>query len=216
VLTILLTRHGQTEAWDPERYLGQNWPVDLSERGRRDAVALGERLKSVPIDRVISSPLPRAQDTARLIVGERPLEIEIDRRIIEFDYGTWEGMSTPEIKEKLTHEYELYEANPAIFEVGGGESGLEAAQRVVGLIDDMLAWWGGSADRTVLLVGHSSINRALLAAVTNVPMADYRRRFQQDWANLTVLRWASLLSGPLLVLVNDVAHVRGVGGVTWD
>ena len=216
MLTILLTRHGQTEAWDPERYLGQHWPVDLSDRGRRDAVALGERLKSVPIDRVITSPLPRAHDTARLIVGERPIEIEIDQRMIEFDYGTWEGMSTPEIKEKLTHEYERYEANPALFEVGGGESGIEAAKRVMGLIDDLLAWWGGSGERTVLLVGHSSINRALLAAVTDVPMADYRRRFQQDWANLTVLRWETLLSGPLMVLVNDVAHVRGISGVTWD
>jgi broad specificity phosphatase PhoE len=211
-----LTRHGQTEHWNPERYLGQNVPAALSERGRRDAAALGERLQAVPIDRVISSPLPRAQETARLIVGERPLEVEIDERMIEFDYGTWEGMSTPDIKAKLGHEYELYEANPAIYEVGGGESGLEAASRVKGLIDAILAWWGGEEDRTVLLVGHSSINRALLAAITDVPMADYRRRFQQDWTNLTVLRWETLLGGPLMLLVNDVAHVRGVGGVTWD
>ncbi len=215
MLTILLTRHGQTEHWDPERYLGQHLPVDLSERGRQDAVALGERLQSVPMDRVISSPLPRALETCRLIVGRRALTIETDERLLEFDYGSWEGMSTPEIKQQLTHEYELYEANPALHHVGGAENGLQAARRATALIDDLLAWWAGHGDRTVLLVGHSSINRALLAAVTDVPMADYRRRFQQDWTNLTVLRWEDLDSGPLILLLNDVAHNRGVGGITW-
>lgn len=215
MLTILLTRHGQTEHWDPERYLGQRLPVNLTDRGRADARALGQRLGTVPIDRVISSPLPRAHETARLIVGERPLALETDERLLEFDYGSWEGMSTPDIKQKLPTEYALYEANPAIYHVGGAENGLQAAARVGALIDDVVAWWGGDGDRTGLLVGHASINRVLLAAVTNVPLADYRRRFAQDWTNLTVLRWEHLDSGPLLLLVNDLGHVRGTEGVTW-
>ena len=68
----------------------------------------------------------------------------------------------------------------------------------------------------MLLVGHSSINRALLAAVTGVPMADYRRRFLQDWVNLTVLTWKDVDGGPLLSLVNDMSHVRGTSGDTWQ
>jgi probable phosphoglycerate mutase len=127
--------------------------------------------------------------------------------MMEFDYGTWEGMSTPDIKEKLAHEYELYEANPAIYRVGGAENGIDASRRAASVIDDLLAWWAGEGDRTVLVVGHSSINRALLAAITQVPMADYRRRFQQDWANLTVLRWDDLEGGPLMLLVNDLNHI---------
>lgn len=215
VLTILLTRHGQTEHWDPERYLGQRIAADLSERGRQDAVALGRRLASVPIDRVIASPLARAAETAHLIVGDRALTVETDARLLEFDYGDWEGMSTPQVKEQLPNEYALYEANPAIYHVGGAENGLQAAARVSALIDDVLLWWGGSGDRTCLLVGHSSINRVLLAAISGVPLPDYRRRFLQDWTNLTVLRWDDLDSGPLLMLVNDLAHVRGTDGVTW-
>ena len=215
MLTILLTRHGQTEHWDPERYLGQRLPVSLTERGRDDARALGARLRAVPIDRVVSSPLPRAHETAQLIIGERQLDLENDARLLEFDYGSWEGMTTPDIKAKLPTEYALYEANPAIYHVGGAENGLQAAARARALIDDVVAWWGGTEDRTCLLVGHSSINRVLLAAVTDVPLADYRRRFLQDWTNLTVLRWEDLDSGPLLMLVNDLGHVRGTDGVTW-
>ena len=76
MLTILLTRHGHTELSEPDQYLGRRMPASLSERGQAGRRRpLGERLKSVPIDRVISSPLDRAQETARLIVGERDLEI---------------------------------------------------------------------------------------------------------------------------------------------
>ena len=49
-------------------------------------------------------------------------------------------------------------------------------------------------------------------AVTGVPLADYRRRFLQDWVNLTVLRWPDADSGPLLVLLNDMAHIDAALG----
>ncbi len=216
VLTILLTRHGHTDLSVPDRYLGRRIPASLSEEGRTAAKALGARLTSVPIDRVISSPLERAQETARLIIGERKVELETDERMIEFDYGAWEGMTTDDVSDRLHDEYALYDANPAIYRPGGGENGNQAGMRASALIAYLLDWWGGNGDRTVLLVGHSSINRVLLAAVTGVPMADYRRRFLQDWANLTVLRWHDADSGPLLTLVNDMAHNRGLVGDTWS
>ncbi len=215
MLTILLTRHGHTDLSVPDRYLGRRIPASLSQQGREAAEALGNRLASVPIDRVISSPLERAQETATLIVGERGIDVETDERLIEFDYGGWEGMTTDEVSSRLHDEYELYDANPAIYRPGGGENGNQAALRAQALIDYLLEWWGGIGDRTILLVGHSSINRVLLAAITGVPMADYRRRFLQDWTNLTVLRWEDPDSGPLLVLVNDMAHNKGVVGQTW-
>jgi broad specificity phosphatase PhoE len=215
VLTILLTRHGHTDKSDPDRYLGRRIPASLSDRGRQDAVALGERLKSVPIDRAISSPLERAHETATLIVGGRSIDVETDERLIEFDYGGWEGMATDEVEQKLPEAHELYDANPAIYRPGGGENGNQAAVRAMALIDYILEWWGGEGDRTVLLVGHSSINRVLLAAVAGVPLVDYRRRFLQDWVNLTVLQWPNRDAGPLLALVNDMAHVRGTSGETW-
>jgi broad specificity phosphatase PhoE len=151
-----------------------------------------------------------------LVVGERQVDFEADERLIEFDYGGWEGMTTQEVSTRMPDEYALYDANPAIYRPGGGENGNQAALRASALIEYLLEWWGGNGDRTVMLVGHSSINRVLLAAITGVPMADYRRRFLQDWANLTVLQWESLDSGPLLVLVNDMAHIKGAIGKTWS
>jgi broad specificity phosphatase PhoE len=207
---MLLTRHGHTDLSEPDRYLGRRVPAPLSERGRQQAMALGERLKSVPIDRVISSPLERAHQTAQLIVDGRGLEVETDERLIEFDYGGWEGMTTDEVSSKLATEFQLYDANPAIYRPGGGENGIDASRRAIALVDYLLEWWTGKDDRTVLLVGHSSINRVLLAAVTGVPLADYRRRFLQDWVNLTTLRWDDRDSGPLLVMLNDTSHLAAL------
>jgi broad specificity phosphatase PhoE len=66
-------------------------------------------------------------------------------------------------------------------------------------------------------VGHSTLNRVLLAVALGVPLRDYRRRFRQDWANLTVLRHGSRYGGGWqLLLANDVAHLRGITGATWD
>jgi hypothetical protein len=55
----------------------------------------------------------------------------------------------------------------------------------------------------------------LLTALLGVALRHYRRRFRQDWTNLTVLKYVTD-NGAELVLGNDVAHVRGIRGVTWD
>ena len=217
MLTVLLTRHGHTDRSEPEQYLGQKIDVGLSERGRSDAEKLAERLAGVRIDRVISSSLQRAVETAQILARDQGVSVETDKRLIELDYGEWEGHTLEDIDRMFPGERALYESNPAIHEVGGGESGLEVAARLGRLIEELLSWWSEQGgDRTCLLVGHSSTNRVLLALLLEVPMSDYRRRFRQDWVNLTVLRWDNAEAGPLLVLANDQGHSNGIRGATWD
>jgi probable phosphoglycerate mutase len=217
VLTVLLTRHGHTDLSEPEQYLGQHVHATLSERGRADAIALAERLRDVHVDRIISSPLGRAVETAEIIGGPNGAPVEVDDRLAELDYGAWEGLTIEEIEGKFPGERDLYDADPSIHRVGGGESGLAVAARVGDFMETLIGWWQGTAgDRTCLLVGHSSVNRVLLAVVLGVPLADYRRRFKQDWASLTVLRWETRAAGPLLMLANDEAHTKGLRGATWD
>lgn len=217
MLTVLLTRHGHTDKSEPEQYLGQRIHASLTERGRRDAQALRERLEGVHVDRLISSPLGRAVETAQILASGTQVSVETDERLSELDYGAWEGLTVDEIDRQFPAERDLYEENPAIHPVGGGESGLAVAARLGAMLEDMLVWWQAEAeDRTCLLVGHSSVNRIFLAVVLGVPLADYRRRFKQDWASLTVLRWESREAGPLLMLANDESHSKGVHGPTWD
>jgi broad specificity phosphatase PhoE len=218
VLTILLTRHGHTDRSEPEQYLGQRLPAALSARGRKDVRALARRLAAVPIDRVVTSPLSRAVDTAELLVNARDIKVEPDNRLTELDYGAWEGHTLEEINSLFPGEHEQYERDPATHHVGGGESGYEVVARLAPLFDELVGWaeqGKAGAERTCVVVGHSSVNRIALAMLLGVELNDYRRRFDQDWANLTVLRWPDRASGPRLLLSNDLAHARGIRGVTW-
>jgi probable phosphoglycerate mutase len=216
VLTLLLTRHGHTDRSEPEQYLGQHVEAALSERGRASAARLGERLAEVRIDRIVASPMTRAAETARIVARGR--HVDLDPRMAELDYGKWEGLTLEEIEDRFPGEFEEYDADPAGNRVGGGESGRQVARRLGSLIDELLAWaeTSGEADVSCLLVGHSSVNRVLLATILGVELRDYRRRFRQDWANLTVLRWPDRKEGPMLLLDNDVSHIRGLHGATWD
>ncbi|HUG46796.1 MAG TPA: histidine phosphatase family protein [Candidatus Limnocylindria bacterium] len=214
MLTLLLTRHGHTDRSESERYLGQNSRARLTERGRADAAALARRLEGVDITRVISSHLERALETAGIVAAGRP--VEADPRLAEMDYGQWEDLTVEEIERQFPLDYARYENDPSTLHVGGAENGLQVAARVGSLLGELLDWWETErGDRTCLLVGHASVNRVLLAYCLGTPLADYRRRYQVDWASLTVLRWAARRDGPQLLLANDLAHVRGLRGVTW-
>lgn len=216
MLTLLLTRHGHTVRSTPDQYLGQGIVAPLSERGRADAELLAARLTGVTIDRVLSSPLERAATTAAIVAaGMAP--VETDDRLKEMDYGAWEGMTIDDVERERSAEYALYDEDPSTFHVGGAESGNDLAVRVRSFIGDLLDWWEAEGDdRTVLVVGHASLNRVMLAVLLETPLRGYRRRFQFDWLGLTVLRWSVRQSGPALLLANDVAHMRGTTGATWD
>ena len=239
MLTLVLTRHGSTPRSDPEQHLGQRLDLPLSDTGRAAARALGERLAGVPFDRVMSSPLARGRETASLVVPG--VDFEIDSRLAEMDYGRWEGLTYAQIDAADAAGRRRWEEDPAGLACPGGESGDQVARRVRSLLVDLLDWAdrsgggvlpasGGEASPAsvagassasvgprVLVVAHSTTNRVLLSVALGVPIRDYRRHFTQAPANLTVLRFpGSLDEGASLLVGNDVSHIRGVRGDTWE
>lgn len=237
MLTLVLTRHGPTTRSQPEQHLGQRLDVPLSEAGRAAARDLEARLTGVAFDRVISSPLVRARETADIALRGGP--VEQDPRLAEMDYGTWEGMTYQQIEASDGDYRTRWEADPGRLPCPDGESGDDVARRLRAFLDDLIDWSHHPADpfdpydptdetavleaaadvpdRRVLAVGHSSTNRILLCVALGVPIRDFRRRFRQEPANLTVLRFPGRTgAGALALLVNDVAHLRGVNGTTWD
>jgi broad specificity phosphatase PhoE len=214
VLTLVLTRHGSTPRSEPEQHLGQRIDIELSDAGREAARALARRLAGVDLARIVSSPLRRSQETASIVAGERSVGVE--PRLAEMDYGEWEGLTYEQIHERFGDVRRLWEADPASLACPGGESGDDVARRVRSWLEEMIGSTEGPDDREVLAVGHSSTNRVLLCVALGVPVRDYRRRFRQEPANLTVLRFAGPRgSRGTLLLGNDVAHLRGVEGRTW-
>lgn len=219
MLTVLLTRHGETDRSHPEQYLGQRLDAHLTAVGCRAARALAGRLTGVEIARVISSPSDRAVETARLVCPTT--QVESDDRLLEGDYGDWEGQTVEQIEAGWPELRQAWVKDPERIAIPGGESGDEVARRVRSVIEDLVAWEAAlghpEVESRVLMVGHSTTNRVLLCVALGVPVRAYRVAFRQDWVNLTVLRFDSADGpGAQLMLANDVAHIRGVAGITWE
>src|SRR6266516_6449171 len=95
--TLLLIRHGQT-SWNVEHRLpGQTPGVELNEAGRQQAARLTDALTVIPISAIISSPLERAQETARIIAQPRKLEIQFEPDLMDIELGHWTGQSYDEL-----------------------------------------------------------------------------------------------------------------------
>ena len=86
-MNVFLARHGQTEE-NLSRIFQGHLPGHLTEEGKRQAVALGESLKDIALDAIVSSDLQRVVDTVRLAVGNRDLPWSVDRSRLPIDAET--------------------------------------------------------------------------------------------------------------------------------
>ena len=211
MLTVLLTRHGSTPRSDPEQHLGQGIDIGLSQEGKTAASALAARLEGVAFDRIVSSPLRRAVQTVEILAAGRAFET--DGRLAEMDYGEWEGLTYAQIEARDLERRRRWEADPATEHCPGGESGNEVAARAGSFLVEAIERARsrapeGEADGRILVVAHATLNRILLCVALGVPVRDFRRRFRQDPANLTILGFPGDVDArAMLQLANDTAHL---------
>ncbi len=150
-MNLYMVRHGET-VWNAEDKVCGISDIDLNEKGIAQARQVAGQLEHLKIDRLIASPLKRAQVTAEIIAARHEgLEIETDARIIEQNYGIYEGQyrTAPGY-----HEAKVQFAAP----LPRGESLLQIAQRTYNFLDELTA---AATDQTVLLVCHKSVGRSI-------------------------------------------------------
>ncbi len=155
-MTLYVVRHGRTTANAGGLLLGRADP-DLDDAGRKQAQQIAAALPRGAV--VVSSPLGRAVQTADAISDE----IEIDDRLIELDYGSYDLMPVSDVSAETWQEWR----SDADFRPPGGESHNELAARVSASLDD----WGRRAiDRDVVVVSHVSPIKASVAWALQVPI----------------------------------------------
>jgi broad specificity phosphatase PhoE len=126
--------------------LGGRLDLPLTAEGRREAEALGRRLRDVRIDRIVSSPMRRSLETAQFVADGRPIEIE--ERLREINYGRWEGMTYAQIYAADPNLRPLWERDPAHTHSPGGECGEDVATRARSVLMDLLARERGAVGNT--------------------------------------------------------------------
>jgi probable phosphomutase (TIGR03848 family) len=126
--TVLLVRHGRTTANASGVLAGRAAGVGLDEIGREQAARAGERLAAVPLVGVVSSPLERCRQTARLILDRQagsPVE-PIDEGITECDYGEWQGRSLKDLATEALWSVVQTQPSAAVFPGGESLAGMQA------------------------------------------------------------------------------------------
>ncbi|PRD55748.1 histidine phosphatase family protein [Sphingobacterium gobiense] len=183
MVTICLLRHGETSFnADGNRYCGRT-DVDLTERGISQAKRMYELLEGYRFDAVYSSPLQRARKTAEIASGSAE-NLVVDNRLIEVDFGEWEGLRPEEFQTKGAKSWENWLAAPERFAAGRtGETAMQVVSRLQSFYNELLEKY---SEKTVLVVGHNGVNRLFLASQLGMPLKNYRRLVQENSA-LTLL-----------------------------
>jgi len=167
---LVLIRHGETE-WSASGKHTSVTDVPLLESGRRDAERLRERLAGRELALVLSSPRARARETAELA----GLRFEIDEDLVEFDYGEYEGRTTPEIREQRPGWSVWADGAP------GGETAEQVGVRADRVIERALAAGGD-----VALFAHGHLLRVLAARWIELP-ATYGAHLALDTGSVSEL-----------------------------
>ncbi len=123
IVELILVRHGET-LWNREGRFQGVTDIPLTNLGERDAMDMGLYLKSyIGSDdevKIVSSPLVRAERTASIISDILNLDISIDERVIEYNYGAFEGLVRDNILDTI--EFRKRESMKWYYRVDGGEN----------------------------------------------------------------------------------------------
>lgn len=200
---VLLLRHGQSPLSAARRYSGRGDP-DLTEVGYSQATAAATALVARYLDGiggVVSSPLRRARQTAEPLAGLLGLEVAVEDRFTETDFGAWEGLTFPEAAERDPDLHRSWLSDSAVAPPGG-ESFDAVTERVRAGLDGVLAAHTG---RTVVVVSHvTPIKTILRLALDAGPQMLYRLHL--DLACLSVVEfWPD--GGASVRLVNETSYL---------
>jgi probable phosphomutase (TIGR03848 family) len=198
VTTVVLVRHGLTAMTGP-MLAGWTPGLHLDERGERQAASVAARLRSVPFDAVVSSPLDRCLDTAGAIVDGRETSVQVDERLGECRYGDWTGRPIKELaKDPL---WKVVQAHPSaiVFPGPAGEALRDTQARAVSAVRDWNAKLGPEA--MWLACSHGDVIKSVVADALGVHL-DQFQRITIDPCSVTVIRYTQLR--PFVVRMNDV------------
>jgi broad specificity phosphatase PhoE len=170
---VLFIRHGQSEANRKDVFAGSRDNSPLTEKGQQESLSAAQTIKAqyVPINKIITSPLRRAIDTARIIAEQLQYDasyIIVDERLKEYDMGVLSGKAKKDIR---AIDYIMAE---------GAEDVHAFQARIMSVVSEARSFPG-----TVLLVSHSGVGRMISATNSTMPIEQFYDI--PSYANATVV-----------------------------
>jgi len=212
---VIFVRHGESSYNVERRVQGFLDESTLTEKGREMARQVGVALKDLAFDAAYTSPLRRAKDTAEIILSElrQPPTLQIDPSLKEINLALWEGLLFTEVEEKYPDQYQQWHTAPHELRmpIVGEDGKLTDYYPVPTLYERAKQFWQTvlpqHANQTILIVGHSGINRALISTAIGLEADTYQVVNQANCA-ISVLNFAGGFGSPVQIeSLNQTAHL---------
>jgi phosphoserine phosphatase len=218
---VIIVRHGQSTYNIENRIQGRIDVSVLTEKGRNDAILVGQALTGINFNAIYSSPLKRAKETAEIISHElrakqsdSPLPQFMDN-LQEIDLRLWEGLLATEVKEKYTEGERAWRERPWELKmlIPDGDNTkefyplLELYEQAQQFWQEILSLHQGE---TILVVAHNCINRCLISTALGVPHTHFHA-IKQSNCCINVLNFSGGLGEAVqLESMNQTSHLGQV------
>ena len=160
-MNLYVVRHGQTD-WNVQNLLQGSTNVNLNETGIKQAHDTAKKLSNVHFDAIYCSPLKRAVDTAKIINSDTNIAIVKDERLLEREFGQYEGLPGKNVDLKKYWDYALNAQDRDIEPIHDFYS------RVSDFLQDTIAQFGDT-NKNVLVVTHNGVNLAIDSIINGMP-----------------------------------------------
>lgn len=201
---VFLARHGQTVSNREGRFCGHS-ETELTGLGREQARALGTRLEGTHIDAAYTSDYSRAIETANIVLAGRGLTTRVEPALRELHYGEWEMERAGDVMRRWPEQYKLMRAEDPAWQPPGGENVAMVRDRTFAALMRIAR---AHHNETVLMVMHGTAINCLVSAVLGM---DEAHTFRFEVANCGLSELVLRRTTPLVVRLNDVSHLAGVG-----
>ena len=168
--TLLLIRHGENDYVKKNKLPGHQAGIHLNERGQKQAAALAESLKGLPIKAIYSSPLERAVETANPLANMINREVQLRPGLVDINVGSWTGRSLKMLNR--TKAWRIVQQAPSFFHFPAGESFLEAQVRIVSELDAIAS---AHKKGLIAIVFHADPIKLAIAHYIGLPMDNFQR-----------------------------------------
>lgn len=204
---VFLLRHGETE-WNRNEVFRGRIDIPLNAMGHLQAAAVAEALKPRSIQKVYSSPLSRAYETASGIALSHGLDVRCDEGFIDLDYGEWQGMSLHDVRGQYQDLLQQWNEAPHRISIPGGESLAGVRRRIRAVMSKILSEKG---DGSIAIVSHRVICKVMICVILSLSNAHFWQ-IRQDTACVNLFSFSGHPGQGVVVTLNDTSHLRGIEG----
>lgn len=160
---MYILRHGETQ-WNKEEIFRGTKDIPLNEKGLNQAELAGLYFKDRGINRIFSSPLKRAFQTAQAVSKATGIEIEVIDEFTDINFGIWEGLTVEEVKKIYASDFDLWRRSPERLCVDGGET----LDMVRDRISKGIKTINTRDDESILIVTHRVICKVIVLYLLNI------------------------------------------------